>query len=45
MPWSQRRLLEEDEFRLRKALTTEEKKGDPAGKIARGLARLQVHAE
>lgn len=36
--------MEDDETRLRKALASEAKKGDPAGKIARGLARLQVHA-
>lgn len=44
MPYSQRLLVEDDEARLRKALAVEGKKGDPAGKVARGLARLQVHA-
>ena len=44
MPYSQRLLVEDDETRLRKVLAAEAKKGDPAGKVARGLARLQVHA-
>jgi hypothetical protein len=44
LPWSQRQVLEADELRLRKALASEEKKGDPVGKVARGLARLQVNA-
>jgi hypothetical protein len=44
LPYAQRLLVEDDEARLRKALASEAKKGDPAGKIARGLARLQVHA-
>ena len=44
LPYSQRLLVEDDETRLRKALASEVKKGDPAGKVARGLARLQVHA-
>jgi hypothetical protein len=44
LPYSQRLLVEDDEARLRKALGAESKKGDPNGKVARGLARLQVHA-
>lgn len=44
LPYSQRLLVEDDEARLRKVLAVEAKKGDPAGKVARGLARLQVHA-
>ena len=47
MPHRERLLLEDDEGRLRRVLAREERRGEPAGiaKVARGLARLQQHAQ
>ena len=33
----------QNDFKMSLQLTAEEKKGDPMGKVARGLARLQVN--